>query len=76
MGDRPLWESKWQYQPFLGGIRICPAQNQVLTQISYLLVRFAKESSILENRDPVLEYAAMTVESKNGVEIAINRVAQ
>ena len=71
---RPLWESKWQYEPFLGGIRMCPAQNQVLTQVSYLLVRFAQEFQTLENRDPVLEYVekvTMTIESKNGVKIAL-----
>lgn len=72
--DRPLWESKWQYQPFLGGIRMCPAQNQVLTQVVYLLVRFAQEFETIENRDPVIEYlekVTMTVESKNGVKIAL-----
>ncbi|KAL9107959.1 MAG: hypothetical protein Q9227_007174 [Pyrenula ochraceoflavens] len=73
---RPLWESRWQYQPFLGGIRMCPAQNQVLTQLAYLLVRFAEEFEGLENRDPVLEYVEkvrMTVESRNGVKIAVRR---
>ena len=74
IGDRPLWESKWQYEPFLGGIRMCPAQNQVVTQLAYLLVRFAQEFEKIESRDPVLEYyerATMTIESKNGVKIAL-----
>ena len=26
-----LWEANWQYEPFLGATRMCPAQNQVLT---------------------------------------------
>ena len=71
---RPLWESRWQYEPFLGGIRMCPAQNQVLTQLAYLLVRFAQEFRAVENRDPVYEYAetvTMTVESRNGVKVAL-----
>lgn len=71
---RPLWEAKWQYEPFLGGIRMCPAQNQVLTQVSYLLVRFVQEIRELENRDEVEEYlerVTMTVESKNGAKIAV-----
>ena len=76
---RPLWETKWQYEPFLGGIRMCPAQNQVLTQVGYLLVRFAQEFERIECRDTVQEYVekiAMTVESRNGVKIALWRDRQ
>jgi cytochrome P450 len=74
--ERPLWEAKWQYEPFLGGIRMCPAQNQVLIQLSYLLVRFAQEVEIVENRDEVWDYLeriTMTVESKNGVKMVVKR---
>ncbi|ESZ98484.1 hypothetical protein SBOR_1146 [Sclerotinia borealis F-4128] len=66
---RPLWEARWQYEPFLGGIRMCPAQNQVLIQLSYLLVRLAQEIQLIENKDEVfecLERVTMTVESMNG----------
>lgn len=72
--NRPLWEAKWQYEPFLGGLRMCPAQNQVITQLSYLLVRFAQEFRSVANRDPVHDYVeviTMTVESRNGVKIAL-----
>ncbi|KAF7889890.1 uncharacterized protein EAF02_002305 [Botrytis sinoallii] len=75
--NRPLWEAKWQYEPFLGGIRMCPAQNQVLIQLSYLLVRLAQEIQLIENRDEVFEYlerVTMTVESKNGAKIAVKYV--
>ena len=71
---RPLWEANWQYEPFFGGMRMCPAQNQVLTQVSYLLVRMAQEFQAIENRDSVWEYEEeikMTVESWNGVKIAL-----
>ena len=71
---RPLWEANWQYEPFLGGMRMCPAQNQVLTQLSYLLVRIAQEFRAIENKDEMLEYVEeikMTVESRNGVKIAL-----
>ena len=71
---RPLWESKWQYGPFLGGMRMCPAQQQVLTQLAYLLVRMAKEFNSVENKDPVLDYVEeirMTVKSRNEVRIAL-----
>ena len=75
---RPLWEAKWQYERFLGGIRMCPAQNQVLTQLAYLLVRFAQEFKSIENRDEVFDYfevISMTHESKNGVKIGVTPVA-
>ena len=40
------WEKlkpMWKCIPFLGGPRICPAQQMVLTQYGYLLVRFIQE---------------------------------
>ena len=64
----------WDFVPFLGGPRICPAQQQVLTQAVYVLVRLVREFSSIENRDTVLEYVEltkMTVESRNGVKIAL-----
>lgn len=73
---RPRWEAKWQYEPFLGGVRMCPAQNMVLTQVSYLLVRFAQTFAKIECRDPVKEYVeqiSMTVESRNGAKLALWR---
>jgi cytochrome P450 len=74
--QRPLWEGKWQYEPFSGGIRMCPAQNQALIQLAYILVRFAQEFKAVENKDEVFEYlesVALTVESKRGVMIAMSR---
>lgn len=67
---RPMWE----FVPFLGGPRICPAQQQVMTQAVYVLVRLVREFSGIENRDPTQEYVEltkMTVESRNGVKIAL-----
>ena len=67
---RPMWE----FVPFLGGPRICPAQQQVLTQALYVLVRLVREFAGIGNRDPTLEYVErtkMTVESRNGVKIAL-----
>ncbi|PQE09431.1 Cytochrome P450 family protein [Rutstroemia sp. NJR-2017a BVV2] len=64
----------WEFTPFLGGPRICPAQQQVLTQAVYLRVRLARKFSKIENRDPVLEYVEMvrmTTESRNGVKIGL-----
>jgi cytochrome P450 len=70
---RPLWEAKWQYEPFSGGPRICPASQQVITQMAYLLVRLAQEFKELKNRDEVPEYVEefkMLVQSKNGVKVS------
>jgi len=73
---RPLWEAKRQYSPFIGGIRICPAQQMVLAQLTYLIVRLAQEFKTIENKDPVYRYVEeikMTVESRNGTKIAVVR---
>ena len=53
---------------------MCPAQNQVLTQLSYLLVRMAQQYRAIENKDQHLGYIEeikMTVESRNGIKIAL-----
>ena len=73
--DRPLWEAKWQYAPFLGGTRMCPARQQVLTQLSYLLVRMAQNFKAVKNEDGVFEYleeVRMTVASRNSVQISLD----
>lgn len=70
------WEGKkpmWEFVPFLGGPRMCPAQQQVLTQGIYLLVRLTKEFVRIENRDEIWEFIEMAkgvVESRNGVKVA------
>jgi cytochrome P450 len=68
-GRKPMWE----FIPFLGGPRMCPAQQQVLTQSVYFLVRLTREFFRIENRDEVLEYVEIargTVESRNGIKVA------
>lgn len=69
LDKRPLWE----FVPFIGGPRVCPAQQQVRTQTTYLLVRMTREFVRIVNRDPVKEYVElvkMTTESRNGVKVA------
>ncbi|CCD48984.1 hypothetical protein ACHAPF_000710 [Botrytis cinerea] len=69
------WENlrtTWEYIPFLGGGRICPAQQMALTEISYLVVRFMQEFKSMENRDPEKKFVAgmkLSMESKNGVKV-------
>lgn len=65
---------KWEYIPFLGGKRMCPAQQMVLTQIAYIVVRILQEFREIENRDLEIEYIeafTFVMESKNGVQIGL-----
>ncbi|KAH8810608.1 cytochrome P450 alkane hydroxylase-like protein [Xylogone sp. PMI_703] len=73
---RPLWEVKWQYEPFFGGPRMCPARMQALTQITYLLVRMAQEFKTIENREVKLDYVEVndvTYDNVKGVRIGLVR---
>lgn len=63
----------WDFIPFMGGRRICPAQQNVLTDVCYVLARLTREFKVCENRDGCLEYfdkIVFTRESKNGVKVA------
>lgn len=70
------WETacpSWVYLPFLGGGRICPAQQMVMGQLAYILVRFVQEFPTMQNRDPeekFIEEIKMLCESRNGVQVA------
>ena len=72
------WEKlkpMWTYIPFLGGPRICPAQQMVLIQYGYLLVRFVQEFECMENRDEGMRFVEehrMTKQSRNGVKVAFH----
>jgi cytochrome P450 len=40
------WKSlkqSWNFIPFLGGRRICPAQQNVLTEVGYVITRLMQE---------------------------------
>ena len=72
------WDSRrpstWEFIPFFGGPRVCPAQEQVLTQMVYLLVQLVTTFPRIENRDPSQEYVELTkmaTESRNGVKVAL-----
>ena len=65
----------WEFTPFLGGPRICPANQQVISQSIYLLVRLVREFESIENRDECLEFVEgirMLFESRNGCKIALH----
>jgi cytochrome P450 len=66
-------KQSWNYIPFMSGRRICPAQQNVLTDVCYVLVRLCQEFSACENRDFCIRYVdnmIFTRESKNGVRVS------
>ncbi|PQE09254.1 cytochrome P450 protein [Rutstroemia sp. NJR-2017a WRK4] len=61
------------YIPFSAGPRICPAQQMVLNECAYILVRFVREFKEIINRDPeetFIEQHKLQMESRNGVKVA------
>ncbi|KAF7918970.1 hypothetical protein EAE99_008695 [Botrytis elliptica] len=61
------------YIPFSKGDRVCPAQQMVLNECVYILVRFAKTFTSLENRDleeRFVEKHKLQMESRNGVKVS------
>jgi len=70
VGKRLMWE----FVPFLGSPRMCPAQQQVLTPSVYLLVRMTRELAGIENRDSCWEYVEVpksVAESRNAVKVTL-----
>ncbi|KAL9097191.1 MAG: hypothetical protein Q9165_000618 [Trypethelium subeluteriae] len=69
---RPTWE----FLPFSGGPRICPALQQVYVQGAYVIARFAQEFVRIENRDEIFEWCEemqLAFQSRNGVKVALVR---
>lgn len=63
----------WEYMPFGGGARICPAQQLALTEVSYVVVRLVREFGAVDGRDERAwtEMLKMTVCNRNGVLVAM-----
>jgi len=67
----------WQYIPFMGGRRSCPAQQNTYTNMAFFLVRMVQEFKTIENRDECMEYVEeylMTKQSRNGVKVAFTAI--
>ena len=67
-------QPRWEYLPFGGGIRNCPAHQMTFTQLAYIITRLVQEFERIENRDPVLDFVeeyTFSKRSKNGVKIAL-----
>lgn len=71
-GLRPYWN----FVPFGGGPRRCPAQILATTEASYMIARFARRFRTIENRDPSGYVPVMRVGAvnKNGVKISVTAV--
>jgi cytochrome P450 len=64
----------WDYLPFGGGPRVCPANQMAFMQACYTVARIAQGFSRIENRDLVVEYIEeyrITTCSKNGCKVAL-----
>lgn len=63
----------WDFLPFGGGPRRCPAQMMVQTEAAYMLFRMAQKFRRIEPRDPAPYTAVMRIgpSNKNGVKIAL-----
>lgn len=67
---------RWEYIPFLGGGRMCPARQMTLTQYALLLVHFAQRFARIENRDSEMEFIEQIKfgkQSANGVLVGLIR---
>jgi cytochrome P450 len=66
---RPTWE----FLPFGGGARHCPAQQLALFWIAYTLVRMLRRFKEIRNEDPVEEFVEqmkLNMESWNGAKVS------
>lgn len=77
------WEAlhvgSWEFLPFIGGPRVCPAQQMALMQVRYTVARIVQNFRSIQNRDPVLEFVEqyrITSDSKNGCKVAMTPAQQ
>lgn len=64
----------WEYTPFSGGPRICPALNLVYTESAYIVARFLRQFRAIENRDKDdawVEQIRLIFQSKNGAMVGL-----
>ena len=64
----------WDFLPFMGGPRVCPAQQMALMQVRFTVAKFVQTFECIENRDPVLEFVEqyrISAASKNGCKVAL-----
>ena len=65
--------AEWEWTPYGGGFRLCPAENYATIQVMYILVQLLRRYEGIENHDPEEKYVEemkWLYESRNGVKIA------
>ncbi|KAL9004179.1 MAG: hypothetical protein Q9188_002994 [Gyalolechia gomerana] len=65
---------KWEFLPFGGGARNCPANNFVLTQYGFIITKFVRRFAAVENQDATYEFVDeynFSKRSKNGVKVRL-----
>ncbi|KAM0210270.1 hypothetical protein ACHAQD_010786 [Fusarium lateritium] len=69
------YRGSWQFLPFGGGPRRCPAQMMVQTEAAYILAHLAKIFSRIEPRDsaPYVPVMRIGPSNKTGVKVAMYR---
>lgn len=69
------YRGSWQFLPFGGGPRRCPAQMMVQTEAAYILAHLAKTFSRIEPRDsaPYVPVMRIGPSNKTGVKVAMYR---
>ena len=69
-----LQVGSWDFLPFIGGPRVCPAQQMALMQVKFTVARIVQSFQTIENRDPVIDFIEqykITSDSKNGCMVAL-----
>ena len=70
------WETvrpTWEYTPFGGGPRICPAMRLVFTEVAFTMVSILRRFERVESRDerPWTEEMRTTFQNANGCVVAL-----
>lgn len=66
----------FEYMPFSGGRRICPAMALAMGELAYIVASFALRFREIRSRDPeskVLEEGAIVMKIRNGVHVKLVR---
>ena len=66
----------WDFLPFIGGPRVCPAQGMAVLQVKFAVARIVREYEKVECRDPNLDFVEryrITSDSKNGCLVGLVR---
>lgn len=72
----PSWDTHrrgWEFLPFSGGARVCPAQQLALTETSFVMFSLTWKFKEIRSRDekPWTERIRLTAANKNGVHVSL-----